>query len=328
FPPPPPPQSVLAVPNNGGGSQNNNNNNNISNARLGEVILLDGRRVEIKIQPRLFAGDLFDMVASHFNLKEKEYFGLAFLDETGQYSWLNLEKRVLEHEYAQNVFSQSSKAKHAQVIQKEEEDAISTVSAKSKSTSSSLKEGGSQLSSSNRPVHNRRIADLKRKKQLSSNSQQQQQQQLSSKAPLSKKGSLSNLSGSLRAKLQHGANGMLSRLMSSTTSLPQTLSSSSHSSSSSIPLDDPLYDVINEEGGSGGNSRSDNFFCTEVTNSVFTADENPNDHHHHHHHHHHHLDLPYDKEELLRYFVESISMLADTTTIELFFLQAKALLIN
>lgn len=46
----PPPQSVLAVPNNGGGSQNNNNNNNISNARLGEVILLDGRRVEIKIQ--------------------------------------------------------------------------------------------------------------------------------------------------------------------------------------------------------------------------------------------------------------------------------------
>ena len=48
----PPPQSVLAMPNNGGGSQNNNNNNNnnISNARLGEVILLDGRRVEIKIQ--------------------------------------------------------------------------------------------------------------------------------------------------------------------------------------------------------------------------------------------------------------------------------------
>ncbi|CAN7977850.1 unnamed protein product, partial [Ixodes persulcatus] len=38
------------------------------------------------------------MVASHFNLKEKEYFGLAFLDETGHYHWLQLDKRVLEHD--------------------------------------------------------------------------------------------------------------------------------------------------------------------------------------------------------------------------------------
>nr|XP_027195041.1 uncharacterized protein LOC113789672 [Dermatophagoides pteronyssinus] len=68
------------------------------NCCWGEVILLDGRSVEILIQPRLFAGDLFDTVASHFDLKEKEYFGLAFLDETGQYNWLNLEKRVLEHD--------------------------------------------------------------------------------------------------------------------------------------------------------------------------------------------------------------------------------------
>jgi hypothetical protein len=68
--------------------------------RRSEVILLDGRRVELIIQPKLFAGDLFDIVSSHFNLKEKEYFGLAFLDETCQYSWLNLDKRVLEHEYA------------------------------------------------------------------------------------------------------------------------------------------------------------------------------------------------------------------------------------
>ena len=77
------------------------------NCRWGEVILLDGRSVEILIQvflvnnlitdllldisifflilknkPRLFAGDLFDTVATHFDLKEKEFFGLAFLDET------------------------------------------------------------------------------------------------------------------------------------------------------------------------------------------------------------------------------------------------------
>ncbi|CAG2101827.1 unnamed protein product [Medioppia subpectinata] len=71
-----------------------------SEGRRSEVILLDGRRVELIIQPKLFAGDLFDIVSSHFNLKEKEYFGLAFLDETCQYSWLNLDKRVLEHEYA------------------------------------------------------------------------------------------------------------------------------------------------------------------------------------------------------------------------------------
>ena len=72
----------------------------MSEGRRSEVLLLDGRRVELQIQTKLFAGDLFDIVASHFNLKEKEYFGLAFLDETCQYSWLNLDKRVLEHEYA------------------------------------------------------------------------------------------------------------------------------------------------------------------------------------------------------------------------------------
>ncbi|XP_054158811.1 probable serine/threonine-protein kinase DDB_G0282963 [Oppia nitens] len=68
--------------------------------RRSEVILLDGRRVELIIQRKLFAGDLFDIVCSHFQLKEKQYFGLAFLDETGQYSWLNLDKRVLDHEWA------------------------------------------------------------------------------------------------------------------------------------------------------------------------------------------------------------------------------------
>ena len=33
-------------------------------------------------QPKLYAGELLDLVASHFNLKEKEYFGLSFKDET------------------------------------------------------------------------------------------------------------------------------------------------------------------------------------------------------------------------------------------------------
>ncbi|KAF7496215.1 FERM domain-containing protein 4A [Sarcoptes scabiei] len=84
--------------------------NNDIDLHLGEVILLDGRSVEFIIQPRLFAGDLFDTVASHFDLKEKEYFGLAFLDSSGQYNWLNLERRLLEHEYARNEFNHLSSA--------------------------------------------------------------------------------------------------------------------------------------------------------------------------------------------------------------------------
>lgn len=33
-------------------------------------------------QPKMYTCDLFDIVGSHFNLKEKEYFGLYYLDET------------------------------------------------------------------------------------------------------------------------------------------------------------------------------------------------------------------------------------------------------
>jgi hypothetical protein len=39
------------------------------------------------IQPRLYAGELLDLVASHCTLKEKEYFGLAVVDDNGQYTW-------------------------------------------------------------------------------------------------------------------------------------------------------------------------------------------------------------------------------------------------
>lgn len=230
---------------------------------------------------------------------------------SGQYSWLNLERRVLEHEYAQKSRTEVVQLKNSH--SQKEEDAISTVSTTSKSIS--LKENNE---SRNRPIHNRRINDLKRKK--GSNTQ------IPSKTPLSKKGSLSNLSGSLRAKLQNGANGVLSRLMASTTSLPQTLSStlpnSTANSTSTFParvdinhhnhlkhhslssvhslelnhcrkndnknasdstsailnpiVDDPLYDVISEKGNNRDN-------LGEV-NSIFTTDDNgPNDPHCHQH---------------------------------------------
>lgn len=38
--------------------------------------------VSFFLQPKLMAKDLLDLVASHFNLKEKEYFGIAYTDET------------------------------------------------------------------------------------------------------------------------------------------------------------------------------------------------------------------------------------------------------
>ena len=46
--------------------------------------LFDGVSCErlLRFQPKLYAGDLLDLVASHFSLKEKEYFGLAYKDET------------------------------------------------------------------------------------------------------------------------------------------------------------------------------------------------------------------------------------------------------
>lgn len=75
------------------------NSNRMSEGRQSQVVLLDDRRLDILIKPKLYAGELLDMVSSHFSLKEKEYFGLAFLDETGHYSWLQLDRRILEHEF-------------------------------------------------------------------------------------------------------------------------------------------------------------------------------------------------------------------------------------
>ncbi|GBO35717.1 hypothetical protein AVEN_40325-1 [Araneus ventricosus] len=54
----------------------------MSEGRQSQVVLLDERRLDILIKPKLYAGELLDMVASHFSLKEKEYFGLAYMDDT------------------------------------------------------------------------------------------------------------------------------------------------------------------------------------------------------------------------------------------------------
>ncbi|XP_047390836.1 FERM domain-containing protein 4B isoform X2 [Sciurus carolinensis] len=63
-----------------------------------QVLLLDDRRLELLVQPKLLSRELLDLVASHFNLKEKEYFGITFTDDAGQQNWLQLDHRVLDHD--------------------------------------------------------------------------------------------------------------------------------------------------------------------------------------------------------------------------------------
>uniref|UniRef100_A0A4W6G0F5 FERM domain containing 4B n=1 Tax=Lates calcarifer TaxID=8187 RepID=A0A4W6G0F5_LATCA len=72
----------------------------MTEGRLCQVLLLDGRNLELLVQPKLLSRELLDLVASHFNLKEKEYFGLCFIDDTGQNNWLQLDRKVLDHDFS------------------------------------------------------------------------------------------------------------------------------------------------------------------------------------------------------------------------------------
>ncbi|XP_019735027.1 FERM domain-containing protein 4B isoform X1 [Hippocampus comes] len=72
----------------------------MTEGRQCQVHLLDGRKLELLVQPKLLSRDLLDLVASHFNLKEKEYFGLCFIDDTGQNNWLQLDRKVLDHDFS------------------------------------------------------------------------------------------------------------------------------------------------------------------------------------------------------------------------------------
>uniref|UniRef100_A0A669DAS3 FERM domain containing 4B n=1 Tax=Oreochromis niloticus TaxID=8128 RepID=A0A669DAS3_ORENI len=72
----------------------------MTEGRLCQVHLLDDRKLELLVQPKLLSRELLDLVASHFNLKEKEYFGLCFIDDTGQSNWLQLDRKVLDHYFS------------------------------------------------------------------------------------------------------------------------------------------------------------------------------------------------------------------------------------
>ncbi|XP_014021878.1 FERM domain-containing protein 4B isoform X1 [Salmo salar] len=75
----------------------------MTEGRQCQVHLLDDRKLELLVQPKLLSRDLLDLVSSHFNLKEKEYFGLFFIDDTGQSNWLQLDRRVLDHDFTKKT---------------------------------------------------------------------------------------------------------------------------------------------------------------------------------------------------------------------------------
>ncbi|CAG5115217.1 unnamed protein product, partial [Candidula unifasciata] len=75
----------------------------MNDGRKSQVVLFDESRLDIIIQPKLYASELLDLVASHCQLKEKLYFGLGFMDETHNFVWLQGEKRVLDHELAKKA---------------------------------------------------------------------------------------------------------------------------------------------------------------------------------------------------------------------------------
>ncbi|XP_016092132.1 FERM domain-containing protein 4B-like [Sinocyclocheilus grahami] len=54
----------------------------MTEGRLCQVQLLDDRKLELLVQPKLLSRELLDLVSSHFNLKEKEYFGFTYMDDT------------------------------------------------------------------------------------------------------------------------------------------------------------------------------------------------------------------------------------------------------
>uniref|UniRef100_A0A8C4R6J1 FERM domain-containing protein n=1 Tax=Eptatretus burgeri TaxID=7764 RepID=A0A8C4R6J1_EPTBU len=71
----------------------------MSEGRWCQVQLPSSRTLELLVQPKLLAKELLDLVASHLSLKEKEFFGMNYLDELNLCQWLQLDRRVLDHDF-------------------------------------------------------------------------------------------------------------------------------------------------------------------------------------------------------------------------------------
>lgn len=67
--------------------------------RKWNIFLPNDRKLEFKVQPKHTGKDLVDIVASHLNLKEKDYFGITY-DVDGCCGWIQDEKNCLSHDIA------------------------------------------------------------------------------------------------------------------------------------------------------------------------------------------------------------------------------------
>lgn len=105
-------------------------------SRDGHLMFRVTAKVQLNViffQPKLLSYELLDLVSSHFNLKEKEFFGLAFLNDkyvthcppctrgcscvqvchdlglffffycSGQRKWLQMDRRVLDHDFSKKA---------------------------------------------------------------------------------------------------------------------------------------------------------------------------------------------------------------------------------
>ena len=59
-------------------------------SRLAKIVLLDGTQLDFYITPEILTSDLLDMVASSLSLKDKEYFGISYMDATSHRNWLQV----------------------------------------------------------------------------------------------------------------------------------------------------------------------------------------------------------------------------------------------
>nr|XP_002126530.1 uncharacterized protein LOC100175529 isoform X1 [Ciona intestinalis] len=62
------------------------------------IYLPNDRKLELSVQSKHLARDLLEIVAAHFKLREKEYFGIAYKSDSGHYSWLQADKLLFDHD--------------------------------------------------------------------------------------------------------------------------------------------------------------------------------------------------------------------------------------
>lgn len=235
---------------------------------------------------------------------------------SGQYSWLNLQRRVLEHEYAlkkdePKMVMRETPAKRKRCVRSTPDLCLTT--------------GQCSVSQTSRLSTVNRIRNLKKKKRLPNGKQ-------------STTGSTGSLHTIPKAIPPEAVN-RLTRTNRSNSSgtlsmppLPPLPPLGNGFQSSPSPPGDPLYDVIHENVENNYSELDNTSHCNPANGHCEEEEDHDDDDR---------LVLYFlvkyvttstinqsNSSSPGRYFVESITMLQDTTTIELFYLQAKSLLVN